>query len=71
MEIRLGRPLFKNLKWQWEKFNNLLDNLYSIIKITLLHKYTQILYYPLLLFTKKVPVPLQDTPTSDEFNLRP
>lgn len=71
MEIRLGRDLFKNLRWQREKFNNQMINYAESLKITLLQLYTQILYYPLLLFTKKVPVPLQDTPTSDVFNLRP
>lgn len=35
------------------------------------HIHQEILFYPLLLFEKKVPPLLQDTPTSDVFSLRP
>lgn len=43
---------------------------YTIIKITFLCKLYPI-PYPRLLFWKKVPSPLQSTPTSEVFNLRP
>lgn len=71
MEMRDCFPLIENLKTKRRKQTRL-PNRYKLLKVKHLYNFKYIeIAYPLQLFRKKVASPLQDTPTSDVFSLRP